>query len=183
VFRKSVSFFILVALFWVALWVYIPDRTPDQFSFSDMLRGILLLCSFTAFGFALLMLVIRYWGLDLASRLLPQGSLLIWLGKHAYEYSQPKVSLLCQYVGKARSTELQIQINKSQLHNHQLIAASPPVRVQLGVVTQDPVITWHNDQAGMHQANLRLLKTVKKMGRNVSYRLIITDDGHSLIRQ
>jgi len=183
-FRKSVSFFILIALFWVLLWVYIPDQTPGALSFTDLLRGLLLVFSFMAFGFALLMLVIRYWGLDIAKKLLPpQGAVLLWLGKHAYEYSQPKVTLLCQYVGQADGADLQIQANQSQLIMHALSAGAGPLPVVLGTVKEDPKITWHTDVGGMHQATLPLLKDVKRLGRHMRYRLVVGDDQHSLIRE
>jgi hypothetical protein len=184
VFRKSVSFFILIALFWVLLWVYLPDQTPGAFSFTDLLRGMLLVFSLMAFGFALLMLIIRYWGLAIASRLLPpQGALLLWLGKHAYEYSQPKVILLCQYVGQAEQAELQVRHNQSQLNTYPLKAGAEPLVVHLGMVRTDPQITWYNEHSGMQQAELPLIKDLQRLGRNVSYRLVVGDDQHSLIRQ
>jgi hypothetical protein len=136
-----------------------------------------------ACAFALLMLVIRYWGLDIAKRLLPpQGAVLLWLGKHAYEYSQPKVTLLCQYVGQAEGADLQIQANQSALIMHPLSVDAEPVLVVLGTVKEDPKITWHSDVGGMHQATLPLLKDIRRLGRNVRYRLVVGDERHSLIK-
>lgn len=172
-FRKSVSFFILVALFWVLLWAYIPDSSPENFSVSDLFRGILLLFSLLAFGFASLMLIIRYKGVDIASNLVPHGALTLWLGKHAFEYSQPKVTFNCTYRG--RNEQLNTAISMAD-QTHQLkLVNNQSMTLHLGVVTENPKISWvHNDNDKIAH-EIGIMQDIKLIGRNLQYELRITD--------
>ena len=167
-FRKSVAFFILLALLWVLLWVYIPDASPDKFSLSDLLRGLLLLFSFMAFGFALLMLLIRYKGIDIASNFIPYSDIVVWLGKHAFEYSQPKTTLICRYTGDHDSILLIIKHHKLKTainlenNNTQI--------TELGYITKDPTLIWLENQK-----SLNLKKHLKIIGKNLKVHVILSN--------
>ncbi len=179
-FRKSVSFFILVALFWVLLWVYIPDASPDKFSISDFFRGFFLLFSLMAFAFALLMLIIRYKGIDIATNLIPHGALTLWLAKHAFEYSQPKVIFHCSYRGADEQLDIEISMAE-QSHQLKLFKNSPQT-LHLGVVTENPRITWGQKNTRIAH-EIGVLQDVKLIGRNLEYDLQVADNGFKLSRR
>ena len=180
-FRKSVSFFILVALFWVLLWVYIPDASPDNFSVSDLFRGFLLLFSLLAFGFASLMLIIRYKGLDIASNLVPHGALTLWLGKHAFEYSQPKVMLHCTYRGS--NEQLNTVISMADQTHQLTLANNQPMTLHLGVVTENPQISWAHTNNDQIAHEIGIMQDIKLVGRNLQYDLQIADQSFKIKRR
>ncbi len=180
-FRKSVSFFVLLALFWVLLWVYIPDGTPNKISLGDFFRGFFLLFSLMASGFALLMLIIRYKGVEIASNLFPQGALALWLGKHAFEYSQPKVVFHCCYNGTNANIDIEISMAKQshplKLNNNQ------PQPLHLGVVTENPRINWNKNIDGINSQEIDIMQALKLIGRNLEYDLIIDENAFELKRR
>jgi len=181
VFRKSVAFFILVALLWVLLWVYVPDSSPDAFSIGDVLRGFFLLFSLMAFGFALLMLIIRYKGVDIISRLVPHGALAVWIGQHAFEYSQPKVIVFCCYQGDEEKISLEITMAQQ---THQLtLKNNQPKPLHLGVVTENPVINWASQNRAKNQHELTMMADIKLIGRNLNYDLTIAGNSFQLSRR
>ncbi|TDR19466.1 hypothetical protein [Marinicella litoralis] len=180
-FRKSVSFFILVALFWVLLWVYVPDSSPGIFSIGDVFRGFFLLFSLMSSGFALLMLLIRYKGIDIVSSLFPHGALAVWIGQHAFEYSQPKVMFYCCYQGNDESKVMVLTwAKKSQelvLQNNQ------PQPLQLGVVTENPSLIWHSQTGIKNEHVINIMPDIKLIGRNLEYDLLMTDNDFVLSRR
>ena len=180
-FRKSVSFFILVALFWVLLWVYIPDASPDKFSISDFFRGFFLLFSLMAFAFALLMLIIRYKGVDIASNLVPHGALTLWLGKHAFEYSQPKVIFNCTYTGSNEQLNTSISM-ADQTHELKLVNNQPKT-LHLGVVTENPRIFWGHKNNDKIAHEIGIMQDIKLIGRNLEYDLQIADQAFEISRR
>lgn len=174
-FRKSVSFFILVALFWVLLWVYIPDGSPDSFSIGDIFRGVFLLFSFLAAGFALLIMFIRYNGLDMIINLIPHGALTLWLGKHAYQYSQPKVELNTVYCGKDKA--IKITLTNAEVAIKKKLKLKQPEPIKLGVVKQQPIIEWIDNNGIIQTHELNIMHHIKRIGRNLKFKVIILDDG------
>ncbi|MEZ5470795.1 MAG: hypothetical protein R3E90_03375 [Marinicella sp.] len=179
-FRKSVSFFILVALFWVLLWVYFPDKTPDSFSIGDIFRGMFLLFSFLAAGFALLMLFIRYNGLDMIVNMIPHGALGLWLGKNAYQYSQPKVLLNCTYQGT--TDHLKITLSHSETEIKKKLKAGETEKLNIGIVKTTPTIQWLDPAGHIQSHELDIMQHVKKFGKNLHFNLIVKDDGIELER-
>ena len=174
VFRKSVTFFILLALLWVLAWTYVPDQSPDHFSFSDLLRGLMLWFSLLCFGFALLMLLIRYKGVDLASRFIPHAGLILWLGKHAYQYSQPKTILFCRSVDSAKITALTVSIEQRQ---HVLSLSATEIKpLDLGFITTNPQLSWQHNQGQIVSQELSIKEHMKKMGRNLLIDITIKGD-------
>jgi hypothetical protein len=175
VFRKSVSFFILVALFWALLWVYIPDGSPDSFSIGDIFRGILLLFSLLAAGFALLMMFIRYNGLDLIINMIPHGALTLWLGKHAYQYSQPKVDLITVYRGKDRTIKITISNAKATINKKLIFNQAETINI--GIVKQTPTIEWIDDYGVSQTHSIDIMQHIKHIGRNLKFNVVVLDDG------
>ncbi len=171
-----------MALIWVLLWVYIPDATPGKISISDFLRTLLLVFSMMAAGFAVLMLVIRYKGLDIAKRFFPQGAVVMWLGKHAFEYSQPKVTFFCVYRGHANNTQLTISLEPQDIQ-FQLSNSSQYVTANLGVVASNPIISWQNYSNEIIKHEINLMHEIKLIGRNLEYNLIIHEQTFELIRR
>lgn len=180
-FRKSISFFILVALFWVLLWVYVPDATPGELSFTDFLRALFLLFSFTAFVFALIMLFIRYLGVDIISRWIPHAGTVWWLGQHAYRYSQPKITLQICYIGQQPEVEVMIDHHGQQFDVS--IAAQTSEDVTIGLLKSNPTlrIDYGDRQTRQQEMNIRHL--VKRLGKNMVFEVSIDDHGLSYHRQ
>ncbi len=135
-----------------------------------------------AAGFAVLMLVIRYKGLDIAKRFFPQGAVLMWLGKHAFEYSQPKVTLFCVYRGHADNTLLTISLEQQNIHLN-LSNNSGPVPANLGVVTSNPKISWQNQVTENNQYEIILMPELKLIGRNLEYDLVIHEQTFDLVKR
>lgn len=179
-FRKSVSFFILIALFWVLLWVYFPDKSPDSFSIGDIFRGMFLLFSFLAAGFALLMLFIRYNGLDMIVNMIPHGALGMWLGKNAYQYSQPKVLLYVTYQGSA--DRIKITLSHSETEIKQKLKTGETEKLNIGIVKTTPTIQWLDPAGHIQSHQLDLMQHVKKFGKNLHFNLSLRDDGIELER-
>ena len=170
-FRKSVSFFILVALLWVLLWVYVPDATPDKLSISDLFRALFLVFSLMASGFALLMLVIRFRGIEIAKNLFPQGAVLMWLGKHAYEYSQPKVVIFLKH--QMDASHITVEVQMAEL-NHQIkLQKHQSMPINLGVISENPKIKWTTTDGNSVWRELEIMQEVKLIGRNLEFDLII----------
>ncbi len=180
-FRKSVSFFILVALFWVLLWVYIPDGSPDSFSIGDIFRGLFLLFSFMAAGFALLMLFIRYNGLDMIINMIPHGALTLWLGKHAYQYSQPKVLLHCTYQGTSNSIKITISHTETEIRKK--LKTGQTEKLNIGIVKTTPTIQWLDPAGHIQNHELDIMQHIKHMGKNLHFNLVLKDDGIKLKRK
>ncbi len=179
-FRRSVSFFILVALFWVLLWVYIPDATPDRLSFTDFLRGLLLLFSFCAFGFALLMLLIRFFGVDIISVWIPHAATAWWLGQHAYRFSQPKITLRISYIGQHNTIDIIINNGDKKLTT-QLMPQSTK-DIDIGVLTADPEMTIRHPDKKTQKHILNIKHLVKRLGKNMTFEVNIDDSGLSYNR-
>ncbi|MCW8869363.1 MAG: hypothetical protein OQK49_01555 [Proteobacteria bacterium] len=174
-FRKSVSFFILVALFWVLLWVYIPDTTPGKLSVTDFFRSILLLFSFGAFGFALLMLLIRNFGVDLISAWIPHAGTAWWLGQHAYRFSQPKITLHLNYIGQHEIIQIQIKHGKQQFKTK--LAAQMTEDVAIGILKSNPTISVDYGDKMTQQQELNIKHLVKRLGKNMVFEVIVDDHG------
>ncbi len=176
-FRKSVAFFALVALFWVLLWVYIPDATPGQLSFTDFLRGLLLLFSLSAFMFALFMLFIRFFGVDIMSRFVPHAGMAWWLAQHAYQFSQPKVTLHISYIGQQKAVEVRVKHNRQRFKTH--IAAQTNEDITIGILTTNPTITIHYGDKKTRPQILNIKHLVKRLGKNRVFEVNIDDHGLS----
>ncbi len=161
-------------MLWVLLWVYVPDQSPEQFSFSDVLRTSFLLFSFVAFGFALLMMIIRYKGIDLISRLTPHAGLALWLGKHAYEYSQPKSILFCSPSHGLNHKQLFIQTSRRK-HEICLDPAQMQV-VDLGFLMEEPTLQWLNNDGQIVEEQLHIKERLKRFGRNIHIDVTIDSD-------
>ncbi|MCX7544317.1 hypothetical protein [Marinicella gelatinilytica] len=180
-FRKSVSFFILVSLFWVLLWVYIPDATPGQLSFTDFLRGLLLLFSFSAFLFALIMLFIRFFGVDIISRWIPHTATIWWLGQHAYRFSQPKITLQLNYIGQQKN--IQIVINNGDKKFTTKLKPQRSENVVIGVLKSNPDIGIKYPDKTTQKHALNIQHLVKRMGKNMTFVVTIDDSGLNYHRQ
>lgn len=180
-FRKSVSFFSLVALFWFFLWMVIPDATPNKLSFTDFLRVIPLLFSFSAFGFALLMLLIRFAGVDLIGRWIPHAGMVWWLGQHAYRFSQPSITLNLIYVGQQPEVKIVVsngkQTFKTKLQRQQQTA------INIGVLQANPELQLKSAQKTSQQHVLTIQPLVKRLGKNMCFEVNIDDDGVNYHRQ
>ena len=180
-FRKSVSFFILVALFWVLLWVYIPDATPDTFSFTDLLRGLLLLFSFAAFLFALIMLFIRTFGVDIMARWIPHAGVVWWLGQHAYRFSQPKITLHISYIGQLDNIQVYVK------HDNQKYTAQIDTQmtedITIGILKTNPTIRIDYGDKTTRPQELKIKQLVKRLGKNMVFEVSIDDAGMSYHRQ
>lgn len=172
-FRKSILFFVLIALLWLVLWSWIPDISPDQFSISDVFRSILLVFAAMAFFFAGLMLLVRYKGVDIATSFIPHSGLVLWLGKHAYEYSQPKVILHCTYQGSARSTKVKIKHCEGGIK--QKLKTGQSETIKIGHIESNPVISWLNSNDELQTHELNIIANIKLIGKNLNYRLNLTD--------
>ena len=170
-FRKSASFFILVALLWVLLWSVIPDASPDQFSFTDVLRFLPLLFSFSATAFAVVILVIRYWGVDIISNLFPQTRLAFWLGQHAYQFSQPATTLQLQYLGPSAHIALQGSNpgNKQKLN----LSAGEMQALHLGHIRNNPKLRWRDANGLKSEQELPIKHDLKKWGKNLVIEVFI----------
>lgn len=173
-FKKSVTFFILVALFWVLLWVYIPDATPENFTISDVFRGFLLLFSLMAFSFSLLMLVIRYKGVDLITNLFPQANIAMWIAKNAYQYSQPKTIVSCRadenLNGMKGTIETAGKIIPFEL-NSQLTQT-----IDLGHLKNNPTFKWQNSTGQKITEKLVIKPYLKKLGKNLHLEVIVSNN-------
>jgi len=180
-FRKSVSFFILVALFWVLLWVYIPDATPGKFSFTDLLRGMFLLFSLVAFSFALIMLFIRYFGVDIMARWVPHAGVAWWLGQHAYQFSQPKITLQVSYIGQ--NPHIQVAVRHGKQHFKIQIAAQETEDVAIGILKTNPTIRIDYGDKKTQPQDLNIIHLVKRLGKNMVFEVSIDDNGISYNRQ
>ncbi len=180
-FRKSVSFFILVALFWVLLWVYIPDATPDKFSFTDLLRGLLLLFSFAAFLFALFMLFIRTFGVDIMARWIPHAGVVWWLGQHAYRFSQPKITLHISYIGQQDNIQVHVKHDK-QKYTVQ-IDAQMTEDIPIAILKSNPTIRIDYGDKTTRPQELNIKHLVKRLGKNMVFEVTIDDAGMSYHRQ
>ncbi len=168
------SFFILVAMLWVLLWTYVPDHTPDQFSGIDALRVLFLLFSFMAFGFAVLMLLIRYKGVDLISRYIPHAGLVLWVGKHAYQYSQPKTILYCVSGHDLSHRQLLIQANNRK---HSILLNPTEIQiVDLGYLNEEPELQWQNNSEQSVTKHLPIQDRLKKFGKNIHVDVTISND-------
>ena len=171
VFRKSVSFFILVALLWVLLWSVIPDASPDRFSFTDVLRFLPLLFSFMACTIALVILVIRYWGVDIISNLFPQTRLALWLGQHAYQFSQPATSLHIRYLGPDENISLKVFSHRVK-HNLNMSAGEKQV-LPLGHIRDNPRLRWRGSSGVQSEQVLLIKHDLKKFGKNLEISVLI----------
>jgi hypothetical protein len=180
-FRKSVSFFILVALFWVLLWVYIPDATPDKFSFTDLLRGLLLLFSFAAFLFAVIMLFIRSFGVDIMARWIPHAGIAWWLGQHAYQFSQPKITLQISYIGQRDTVEVRIKHDKQQFTTK--IAAQMTEDITIGILKTNPTVQVDYGDKQTQKQELNIKHLIKRLGKNMVFEVSIDDYGLSYNQQ
>jgi hypothetical protein len=180
-FRKSVSFFILVALFWVLLWVYIPDATPGKLSVTDFFRSILLLFSFAAFGFALLMLLIRNFGVDLISAWVPHAGTAWWLGQHAYQFSQPKITLQISYIGQ--QTNVQVKVKHEQQQFKAQIVKQMTENITIGILKSNPTISVNYGDKMTQQQELNIKQLVKRLGKNMVFEVIVDDHGLSYHNQ
>lgn len=167
------TFFVLLALLWVLLWRALPDASPGHWSFTDVLRGLPLLFSLMAFGFAVLMLVIRYWGLELIQRIFPHTRWVIWLGQHAYQYSQPNTTLYCQYLGPEPALSLTIETAKTS-HRLQLNLGLVQI-LKLGFLEDSPQALWIGTDGTTHQQALPIKDALKKWGRNLHVDVHIHD--------
>lgn len=127
------------------------------------------------------MLIIRYKGVEIASNLFPQGAFALWLGKHAFEYSQPKVVFYCCYNGTNTTIDIEISMGKQtlplKLNNHQ------PQSLHLGTVTENPTINWNNTTGGNNSHQILLMQDIKLIGRNLEYDLIIEKNTVELKRR
>lgn len=150
--------------------MYVPDASPGEFSLTDPMRWLFLLFSFMAFGFALLMLVVRYKGVDIATGFIPHSGWVLWLGKHAYEYSQPQVTLRC-YTTTTDAIALTIS---HQGKEHVVKASAQAQDVPLGVVKENPRVEWQNSTGQAQSQVLDLMSDLKKFGRNVRFDLKIS---------
>lgn len=180
-FRKSVSFFILVALFWVLLWVYIPDATPGRLSVSDFFRSILLLFSFGAFGFALLMLLIRNFGVDIISVWIPHTGTAWWLGQHAYQFSQPKITLQISYIGQ--QTNVQVIVNHEKQQFKAQIVKQMTEAITIGILKSNPTIRVDYGDKMTQEQVINIKHLVKRLGKNMVFEVVIDDQGLSYHNQ
>ncbi len=180
-FRKSVSFFTLVALFWFLLWLMIPDSTPNKLSFTDFLRVIPLIFSFSAFGFALLMLFIRFAGVDLIGRWIPHAGMVWWLGQHAYRFSQPSITLNLMYSGQQPEVKVIIS-NGKQTFKANLQRQQQTV-INIGVLQANPEIQLKSAKKTSQQHILSIQPLVKRLGKNMCFEVNIDDDGVNYHRQ
>ncbi|KAA3640582.1 MAG: hypothetical protein DWP95_08345 [Proteobacteria bacterium] len=179
-FRKSVSFFILVALFWVLLWVYISDATPGHLSFTDLLRALLLVFSFCAFLFAVVMLLIRFLGVDIISVWIPHAGTAWWLGQHAYRYSQPKITLHLSYIGQQPQIDVTVENDAQKFKTK--IAAQMTEEITIGTLKSNPKISIDYGDKKTHQHQLNINHLVKRLGKNMKFEAIIDDTGLSYHR-
>lgn len=177
-FRKSVLFFVLMALLWIMLWSWIPDITPNKLSFSDFFRSILLLFALMAISFAGLILLVRYKGIDIATnfipKFMPQAGIIMWLGKHAYEFSQPKIILSINYIGQFEHIEITIETQKrvqqKKLFKHKIET------IKLDHIDTNPTLS--SKQFDEPQV-IDVIDQIKKIGKNFKVVITITDDGMS----
>lgn len=172
-FRKSVTFFILVGLLWLLLWTYVPDGSPEQLSLSDFLRGIWLLFAFMAWGFALLIAVIRYKGIDLITAAFPQSKVALWLGKQAYTLSQPKTVIHITYHGPDEECHIVLTVNQQRFAYS--LTQKKQQSIALGYIKDNPTINWQQKHSGSNKQTLMIDSHLKKIGRNQSFELHITD--------
>lgn len=165
------SFFILLALAWILLWQYIPDHTPENLTWIDVFRTLFLIFSFTSFGFALLMLLIRFKGVDIAAKFIPHAGIVMWLGKHAYQYSQPKVLCQCLYLGPDQQCKINIEVGSIQ--HVMTLTLNESQAINLGIVTDNPRISWlvNNDKKQVH--DLQIKNQISKIGRNLELKISI----------
>ena len=165
------SFFILVALLWVLLWSAIPDASPNQFSFTDVLRFLPLLFSFSAAAFAVVILIIRYWGVDIISNLFPQTRLAIWLGQHAFQFSQPATTLQLQYLGPGAHISLQVinPGNKQKLN----LSAGAMQALDIGHIRDNPKLRWQDSNGLKFEQQLPIKQALKKWGKNLVIEVVI----------
>jgi|GEM_PF-1425714 len=180
-FRKSVSFFILVALFWFLLWLLIPDVTPNKLSFTDFIRVIPLFFSFSAFGFALLMLFIRYAGVDIIGRWIPHAGLVWWLGQHAYRFSQPSISLNLMYSGQ--HPEVKVVVRNGKHTFKAKLQQQQQTTMNIGVLQANPELQLKSAQKTSQQHILTILPLVKRLGKNMCFEVNIDDEGVNYHRQ
>lgn len=178
-FRKSVTFFTLVALFWVLLWVIIPDASPDNFTISDIFRGLMLLFSFMAFVFSLFILTVRYKGIEIFSRLFPQAGVMMWAAKNAYQFSQPKTNVHLHVDPSLNGGTMWI---KSKKGNHEIQLDSNHVKtVNLGHLTNNPTFKWQNNTGQKITQQLSIKKHLKNLGKNLQVDVLINKNSLSFI--
>jgi len=120
-----------------------------------------------SFVFAMTMWVIRYWGLDVVRRMLPQARVLMWLGQHAYQYSQPSTTLHLHYLGPETNLSLTIQCPQST--HHQQLRLGAVKAVNLGHVDSNPEALWSGPDGTTCQQTLLIKEPLKKWGRNLQF--------------
>ena len=163
-----------MALFWILLWLYIPDGSPNYFSIGDFFRGFFLLFSLMAFGFALLMLTVRYKGVDIATNFIPHAGLVMWLGKHDFEYSQPNTFFHCQLDDGMAEINLLIETANNQI---EIILQPNEIKtVDLGYIQQDPIFHWQNSSEQNITKQPAIKSLLKKLGKNIHIEVTIAND-------
>ncbi len=131
-----------------------------------------------AFGFALLLLTIRYKGVEIATNFIPHAGTVLWLGKHAYQYSQPKVLCECLYKGPERAVKVEIQLPDRSMQVK--LKREQADSVDLGFITENPELVWHTN--GTEQRyTLTIAQHLKRVGRNL--KLQLTLEGDTLVWQ
>lgn len=170
-FRKSIGFFSLVGLLWLFLWFYIPDKTPNELTFTDLLSGIPLVFSIMAFGFVFLMLTIRYKGIDIASNFIPHAGIIIWLGKHAYQFSQPKVILTIKYIGQLEKIDICIDVQTVKFDK--VLLPSKTEQIKLGIIETNPKISSH---IFTEPQEIDIIDQIKAIGKNFNVYVELSDD-------
>lgn len=173
-FRKSITFFILVGLLWLLLWTYVPDWSPEQLSVTDFLRGFWLLFAVMAWAFALLIAVIRFKGIDLLAAVFPQSRIALWLGKQAYAFSQPKTVIHITYHGPDEECHIVLKVNQQRFEYS--LSQKKQQAIALGYIKDNPTIKWQQAHSGTNKQVLMINTHLKKLGRNQSFELHITDN-------
>ena len=127
------------------------------------------------------MLFIRYFGVDIMSRWVPHAGVAWWLGQHAYQFSQPKITLQISYIGQNPHIKVFVQHDKQQFKAN--IEAQTMEDITIGILKSNPTISIDYDDKKTQPQALNIKHLVKRLGQNMVFEVRIDDDGMSYHRQ
>jgi len=103
----------------------------------------------------------------------PQLGIVVWLSKHAYEYSQPITTLYLSYIGQQH--EITVTIETNLLTTTLTIQNAKQQTIQLGHISQNPEIIWQSkDNKISHILNIK--PRLKAQGKNIKIKVTIDDE-------
>jgi hypothetical protein len=121
----------------------------------------------------LMIITVRYKGLDIATNFIPHAGIVMWLGKHAYEYSQPKTSLKLNYIGSTESIKVTVSTEQQTLFEK--LTQHSPKTIDLGHIQANPKLSWDHVNGSQNVQEINVESYLKKIGKNMTFEIEIDD--------